>query len=97
MTEKTELNVSAIFVGLTRPPMMFGVTLDYLFICFLCSYGMFMLTSNPAFLIVIFPTYAFGWIACRMDPNIFRVFLKKTECPAVRNKKIWGCQSYEPF
>lgn len=91
------LHISPIFTGLTRPPMMMGITVDYLFISFLCSYGLFMLTGNPAFLIIYLPMHFAGWIACRIDPNIFRVILKTIECPSVRNKKLWGCQSYEPF
>ena len=95
--KKNGLHISPVFTGLTRPPMMMGITVDYLFISFLCSYGLFMLTGNPTFLIIYIPMHFFGWIVCRIDPNIFRVIIKTIECPSVRNKKIWGCQSYEPF
>lgn len=97
MSEENGLRISPIFTGLTRPPMMLGVTVDYLFLSFLSSYGLFMLTSNPIFLIVYIPMHVFGWIVCKIDHNFFRVLLKKMECPDVRNKKIWGCQTYEPF
>ena len=97
MNENNGLHISPIFTGLTRPPMMLGITVDYLFVCFLGSYGLFMLTSKPIFLIGYIPMHIFGWIVCKIDPNFFRVLMKKIECPNVRNKKIWGCQSYEPF
>ncbi len=97
MSENNGLHISPIFTGLTRPPMMLGITVDYLFVCFLSSYGLFMLTSKPLFLIGYIPMHIFGWIVCKIDPNFFRVLMKKIECPNVRNKKIWGCQSYEPF
>lgn len=97
MNQKIELNISPIFTGLTRPPMWFGITVDYLFICFLLSYGLFMLTGLPAFLVVYLPMHLFGWIVCKFDPNFFRVLIARTECPNTINKKIWGSQSYEPF
>lgn len=96
MREET-IHCSPIFTGLTRPPMILGVTADYLFICFMLSYGVFMLSSNPWFCLLYIPLDLFGWIACKFDPNIFRVMMKMTKCPAVRNKKLWGCKSYEPY
>ena len=97
MNTETELHISPIFSGLTRPPMFSGITVDYLFICFLLSYGAFMLTANPLFIIIYAPLHIFGWIACKFDHHYFRVLMKKIECPNTRNKKIWGVQTYEPF
>lgn len=91
------LEMSPIFGGMTRPPMMFGVTVDYLFICFIFANSLFMMADNPLFLITFLPLHVFGWVVCKIDSNYFRVIVKKTECPNVPNKPIWGCQSYEPF
>lgn len=86
-----------IYTGLTRPPMWLGITLDYLFCCFLLVYGLFMLTANPLLLLCYLPLHIFGWVVCRYDPNFFRVILSVASCPRVANFKLWGCQSYEPY
>ena len=94
---RTTLIIHPIFTGLTRPPMLFGITTDYLFICFVMAYGSFMFTANPFFLTTYLPLHLFGWIACRIDHNFFRVLMTLMTCPNVRNKKVWRSQSYEPF
>lgn len=91
------LKVNPIFLGLTRPPMLMGVTVDFLFIAFVVAQSSFMMTSSPVFLVVYFPLHLFGWMACKFDPNFFRVLVKKIECPNIKNKKLWGSQSYEPL
>lgn len=97
MGREETLDISQVFVGLTRPSMMLGVTMDYLGISVLTSLCGFILFSSPLYLLLYLPLHVVGVIACAIDHNIFRLLLKKTECLPVTNKKIWGCQSYEPF
>lgn len=95
--EKEELWVSPIFTALTKPAMILGVTLDYLSICFLVALCLFILADNPLFLAAYLPLHFMGWILCKIDPNIFRILIKRAECAYSPNKKFWGCHSYEPF
>jgi len=91
------LLVNPLFVGLTRPPMMFGVTMDYLGISVMVSLCGFILFSSPLYLLIYLPLHVVGVIACLIDHNIFRLMFKKLNCLNVPNKRIWGCQSYEPY
>jgi type IV secretion system protein VirB3 len=95
--QEEELMISPVFLALTRPTMFLGVTAEYLFFCFVVSYGAFALTSHPLFMILWIPLHIFGIIVCRIDANYFRVILKNSECPGTMNKKIWGTKNYEPF
>jgi len=95
--EQQELLISPLFTGLTRPPMMMGITLDYLCLCTLVAMCLFIIANNPLYLIIYLPMHMVGWIACKIDHNIFRIFIKRAECHYSPNKHIWGCQSYEPF
>ena len=98
MHEKEEaLDISPLFVGLTRPPMMFGVTMDYLGISVMIALCGFILFSSPLILLTYIPLHVMGVIACAIDHNIFRLIVKKLECLNVPNKRIWGAQSYEPY
>jgi type IV secretion system protein VirB3 len=94
MLEK--LYISPIFTGLTRPPMVMGITVDYLGISFMFVLSTFIAGNSAKYLILYIPLHVFGWVACKIDHNIFRIFTKKLECLNVPNKRIWGCQSYEP-
>jgi len=92
-----EIDVHPIYAGMTRPPMFLGITLDYLMLTGLSTIVSFMLTNSAQFLLLYIPLHVIGWIGCKMDPNFFRVIMKKTICYSVPNKRLWGCQSYEPF
>jgi type IV secretion system protein VirB3 len=91
------LDCSPLFTVLTRPPMILGVTIDYICIIALFSMCLFIITGSPLYGIVYIPLHVFGWIACKVDVNFFRVITKLIECPNTLNKKIWGCKHYEPF
>lgn len=88
---------SPVFVGLTRPPMFMGVTIEYLSFCFMISVGAFILSDAFRYLLIYFPLHFIGWLACQMDSQIFRLLSKRWECQPIRNKALWGCQSYDPM
>ena len=91
------LTISPIFTGLTRPAMVMGVTLEYMSICAMAALCLFILADSPLYLASYLPLHIFGWLLCKMDPNIFRILMKRADCSYSPNKKIWGCASYEPF
>ncbi len=95
--QEATLDISPLFVGLTRPPMLFGVTFDYLGISLMIALCGFILFSSPLYLGLYLPLHVVGVLACAIDHNIFRLLLKKLECLNVPNKRIWGCQSYAPY
>ena len=91
------LLISPLFVALTKPAMIMGVTLDYFGICAMIALCGFIVTSSALYLLLYIPLHILGVIGCMIDHNIFRLVMKKSECLPVENKSIWGCQSYEPF
>lgn len=98
MPNKEEsLIVNPLFVGLTRPPMMLGVTLDYFGVSAMLALCGFIAFESLSCLFLFIPLHVFGVIACAIDHNIFGLLFKELECLNVPNKRIWGCQSYEPY
>lgn len=91
----TQLHISPVFKGLTRPPMFMGITLDYLGATSLVILCIVILANNPAYGVLYVPLHVLGWIACRIDPNIFRVLMKRLSCGQTPNRRLWGCTSYE--
>ena len=90
-----KLSCSAVFLGLTRPAMLLGVTVEYLSISFMITVSIFILTDSFRYLLLYFPLHLIGWLACQMDCHIFRLFSKRWECQVSPNKSLWGCQSYD--
>ncbi len=95
--QQEEIRIHPIYSGMTRPPMFLGITLDYLMLTTFVTMVAFMLTNTTEFLVLYIPFHLIGWIGCKLDPNFFRVLMKKTICHGVPNKSLWGCQTYEPF
>ena len=91
------LTIHPIFTGLTRPPMFLGVTVDYLSVCLLTTLCAFILADEVVFLLAYLPLHVFGWVACKIDHNIFRILMKRGQCAYSPNQNVWGCHSYEPF
>lgn len=92
-----QLAVHPLFTVLTRPPMVFGVTMDYFFIIAVVAFCTFILANNALYLLSFMPLYVFGWILCKFDPFIFSVLSKRGLGQYSPNKHLWGCISYEPF
>ena len=87
-----------LFVGLTRPPMRFGVTLNCLMLNGGLSLIIFVVSSSfvAAFLLagVI---HGLGYIACLYDPRIFDLLIGQLQCMNGKNRNFWRCNSYEAF
>lgn len=95
--EQTALYVSPLYAGLTRPPMIMGVTLEYAGIMIICVMCLFILMDSPWYMLAYLPLHSIGWIACKFDQHIFSILHKRLCCLNVPNKHLWGCQSYEPY
>ena len=97
MLEDEPVAVDPVFLGMTRPPMAFGVTYTFLVLNGMATTIAFLaLNSLWAWLIGI-PVHLIGVIACLKDPRFFdlwRVKLMKT--PNNRNRRLWRCNSYSP-
>lgn len=65
--------VNPLFVGLTRPVMLFGVTYEAVVMAFLAAFFLF-LVSNNVFLFLLYVPVHFGfYLICLRDPRCFRL------------------------
>lgn len=96
MQKDTPIREYPLFVGLTRPPMIFGVTQTFLVLSFMPCMIFFIITYNLIFAAAIYLVlHLFGYICCYKDTFTFHILLGKLElvCP---NRSYWGCNSYDP-
>jgi type IV secretory pathway VirB3-like protein len=96
MMENNQVLEYPLFVALTRPPMMLGVTQTFFVLNSIPCFCFLILTKNIVLSVGVFLIlHVVGVIGCAKDDHFFEVLLGKLElaCP---NKTIWGCHSYDP-
>lgn len=85
-----------LFIGMTRPPMIAGVTFLFMGLNAFGVAFLFVLTKNFLVLLIFIPLHAVGYLICLKDPQLLDVIVKKTQkSSGVPNKKYWSGTSYE--
>lgn len=84
-----------LFVGLTRPALLFGVSLQFAMINLLVVGIFFINLSSFKVVFVGAINHLIGYILCFKEPRFMEIYLKKFEkfnvCP---NKSYYGANSY---
>lgn len=95
---KGSIDVHPVFLAMGRPPMILGVTVDYLGLNSILSLVLFMLLHKPFIAIFLgLSLHITGWIVCLIDPYIFNVLSKKLDFLTNPNQSQWGVKSYAPY
>ena len=83
--------------ALTRPQMFAGVTYNFFVINMALTTEVFHVTHRFMALPVALLIHAVGYLACLREPRVFDLWLTKaSKCPRIRNRQLWGCNSYGP-
>lgn len=91
------LDRDILFVALTRPQMLLGVTYAYAVVNAIVTTELFLIFKSPWVLAVALIAHVVGALACVSEPRIFDLWLAKVQrTPRVRNFRIWRCNSYRP-
>jgi type IV secretion system protein VirB3 len=88
-----------VFLGLTRPPMVAGVTFNFFVINALFGIVTFLGSGKLPWILVAVPTHMAGYIVCIKDANTFEVWaVKVLKCMQCLNRSFWGeLNSYSPW
>jgi len=100
MTPQRSLTKDPLFVGVTRPPMRWGVTYAALLLNLVLTMELFLLTKNLLTLGLALPIHGLSALLCARDPRIFDLLLlwARTTVPArLANGAYWGAASYSPL
>lgn len=86
-----------VFVALTRPQMLAGVTYSYFVANAVLATELFLVFHAFWALLVAVVIHLAGVAACAREPRFFDLWLTRVgRCPRVRNHKLWRCNSYRP-
>jgi type IV secretion system protein VirB3 len=93
--ERTSTNT--LFLALTRPAMVMGVTMEAFYLNLIIALCAFLLTKNIFFGFLWVPLHMVCVVLCRIDKRFFTIFLCNTRLGKTRNTRIWKGESYEPY
>jgi type IV secretion system protein VirB3 len=86
-----------IFVALTRPQMLGGVTYGYAVFNLIITIEAFLVTKSFWALPVALLVHFIGYAGCLRDPRFFDLWLTKVRtCPRIRNHRFWSTNAYQP-
>ena len=91
------VEIDPVFLAMTRPPMLMGVTYTFFVLNGTITTIVFLAANDLLAFVVGIPVHTIGYLLCLKDPRIFdiwRVRLLKT--PRTRNRSFWNANSYIP-
>jgi type IV secretion system protein VirB4 len=95
--EKAEAH--PLFLALTRPIMVAGVTYNFMVMNAMITTLTFLATGNLLMFLIGIPIHAIGYVLSLKDPRIFDllsvVLAKHGNCHGI-NKRFWQCNTYGP-
>ncbi len=89
------LSVDPLFVGLTRPPVIFGVSLKFAAVNMIVSVTLFIQGVGLIVLFIAGALHLLGYILCFKEPRCIELFFNKiSKCNQCPNKSFYGANSY---
>ena len=90
-----QLDSDPLFVGLTRPSMIFGVSIQYAMLNMMVSVVAFIQTSGVGIVFIAAVVHLIGYLLCFKEPRFMELYLKKgSKCNLCSNKSFYGANSY---
>lgn len=90
-----QLNADPLFVGLTRPPMLFGVSIIFAMLNMMISILVFINLNSFKVIPFAVVVHFIGYIACFKEPRFMELYMNKSSrCTSVSNSSYHGGNSY---
>jgi len=92
------LGTDPLFLGLTRPAMIFGVTFPFAVLNGFMCLTYFILSSDfKGFLALPF-VHGIAYMICAKEPLALDLIMTKgSKCTKCRNKSFYGANSYDVY
>ena len=92
------LEIDPLFVGLTRPTLLFGVSQIFAVLNALICIGGYVMTNDLRWIPALIVFHVLGFLACSKEPLWLELFMiKMQKCNKCRNKFFHGANSYDMF
>lgn len=91
------LERDTLFVALTRPQMFAGVTYSFFVANVVVATELFLIFRSLWMLLAAAGIHMAGVLLCLKEPRFFDLWLSRvSNCPRIRNYRVWRCNSYRP-
>jgi type IV secretion system protein VirB3 len=98
MAEGGSLSLDPLFVGLTRPPMFFGVSMSFSMVNMLVCVLYYIQSSDIKVVVFGIGMHLVGYIICFKEPLFIELFLMKSQkCNKCKNRFYFGANSYDMY
>ena len=94
------IGTDALFLGLTRPPMLLGVSYTFAALNGITSLMAFVLTEQFFYLFILLPgLHLAAWFICLKEPRAIELFIARmSKCNVCRNRMYHGgTNSYDVY
>jgi len=94
------VGTNPLFLGLTRPPLLIGVSYTFAALNGISSLLAFVITNSFFYLLVLLPVvHAIGWFICLKEPRAIELFIARmSKCNICRNRFYHGgTNSYDLY
>lgn len=94
------LTPDTLFVGITRPPMRWGVAYEALLLNLVVTMEVFVMTKNLLALLIAVPIHGLCALLCARDPRFFMLLLMwaRTRLPVLfGTARYWKASSCSPL
>jgi type IV secretion system protein VirB3 len=94
------IGTDPLFLGLTRPPLLMGVSYPFAVLNGMISILAFIITSKFFYLLVLLPgVHMIGWFICLKEPRSIELLVAKlSKCNVCRNRYYYGgTNSYDVY
>lgn len=95
------LAADPLFVGLTRPTMIWGVTYSAMLLNLMLTMETFIVTKNLIWLLAFLPLHGSFYLVCMYEPRFFDLLQLwcRLRLPALLagNLRFWRANSYSPL
>lgn len=94
------LTTDPLFVGITRPPMRWGVAYEALLLNLVVTMEIFVLTKNLLTLLIAIPIHGVCALLCAREARYFHLMFLwvRTRLPAyLGTMRLWQAASYSPL
>lgn len=90
-----QLVADPLFIGLTRPTMIFGVSIQFAMLNMMISVGAFIQTSGVGIIFIALAVHLVGYLLCFKEPRFMELYLNKgSKCNQCPNRSFYGANAY---
>ncbi|HJK87127.1 MAG TPA: VirB3 family type IV secretion system protein [Candidatus Megaira endosymbiont of Nemacystus decipiens] len=90
-----QVSSDPLFVGLTRPTMIFGVSIQYAMLNLMISVTTFIQQPSIYVIFIAAIVHLVGYLLCFKEPRFLELYLNYArKCNQCSNKSYYGANSY---